>query len=312
MSLRSSPSLKTIFTVIPLSEWTNLISLGASEPQEGQITLTLSLSLKKTMISSLSRTWACFLRISWRRYSLISKGKQRLFLLFPSFFQFEWDAIICFDERYKDFLRQVYPEGKIHIIPFPCHRWLEGDKEEARKKLALPLDKKIVFAFGQKWRHMTDEETVATLKELSHEYPLKLVIISGAQRVFGFEGLDCEIRKEVLEVPKLYDYLHAADVMIFGKHSIPNAAVLSSTVHLCLGSGCPILARDSNFFDFIDEEVFRYKDMEDFEQSLRSIFQGSAEVEEKRRATKRYCEANSGEKVAQRFIELFESGLAGM
>jgi len=229
----------------------------------------------------------------------------------PSFFQFEWDAIICFDARYKDFLRQVYLEGKIHIIPFPCHRWLEGYKDEARKKLALPIDKKIVFAFGQKWRHINDEETVATLKKLSHEYPLELVIISGAQRVFGFEGLDCEIRKEVLEVPRLYDYLHAADVMIFGKHSIPDAAVLSSTVHLCLGSGCPILARDSNFFDFIHEEVFRYKDMEDFEQSLRSIFQGSAEVEGKRRATKRYCEANSAEKVAQRFIGLFESGLSG-
>lgn len=225
----------------------------------------------------------------------------------PSFFQFDWDAIVCFDPRYQDFLKQVYPEERIHIIPFPCHRWLEGDKEEARRSLALPSDKKIVFAFGQKWRHMNAPDTVGALNELSHECPIKLVILSGAQRVFGFEGLDCETRKEVLEHPKIYDYLHAADVTIFGKHSIPGAAVLSSTIHLCLGSGCPILVRDSNFFDFIHDEVFKYRDVEEFKQKLAHIFQGSVEVEERRRAAKRYCEANSAEKVAQRFIELFES-----
>jgi len=38
-----------------------------------------------------------------------------------------------------------------------------------------------------------------------------------------------------------------------------------------------------------------------------SIFQGSGEVEEKKEAAKRYCEANSAERVAQRFIELFEA-----
>ena len=70
-----------------------------------------------------------------------------------------------------------------------------------------------------------------------------------------------------------------------------------------------MLVRDSNFFDFIHEEVFKYKDIEEFKQKLVSIFQGSAEVEEKRRAAKRYCEANSAERVAQRFVELFASDL---
>ncbi len=38
-----------------------------------------------------------------------------------SFYQFDWDALVCFDHRYKKFLKEVYPEEKIHIIPFPCH-----------------------------------------------------------------------------------------------------------------------------------------------------------------------------------------------
>ena len=88
----------------------------------------------------------------------------------PSFYQFDWDAIICFDYRYKNFLKQSFPEEKIHVIPFPCHGWQEGNQFEARKRLNLPLEKKIVFAFGQKWRHMLD--LVPALKELSKKYPI--------------------------------------------------------------------------------------------------------------------------------------------
>lgn len=220
----------------------------------------------------------------------------------PSFFQFDWDAIVCFDHRYKGFLREVFPEDKIYTIPFPCHRWMEEDKVEARKKLALPLDKKIIFAFGQKWRNMLD--TVPAIKELSPKYPIKVVIISGAQRVYGFEELDSEIRKEVLEHPKVYDYLHAADAMIFGKQSA-QGVVLSSTAHLCLGSGCPLIVRDSNFFELMDREVLKYKDLEEFKRNLEDVFLNTS-LEENRKAAKRYVEKNSANEVAKRFIELFE------
>jgi len=221
----------------------------------------------------------------------------------PSFFQFDWDAIVCFDHRYKSFLREVFPEDKIYTIPFPCHRWLEGDKVEARRRLALPLDKKIIFTFGQKWRNMLD--TVPAIKELSQRYPITVVIKSGAQRVYGFDELDSEIRKEVLEHPKVYNYLHAADAMILGKHSA-RGVVLSSTAHLCLGSGCPLIARDSNFFELMDKEVLKYKDLEEFKANLEDIFRNSTRLEENREAAKRYVEENSADKVAKSFIELFE------
>jgi len=35
------------------------------------------------------------------------------------FYDFDWDAIVCFDERYKKFVKTKYPEEKIHIIPYP-------------------------------------------------------------------------------------------------------------------------------------------------------------------------------------------------
>jgi len=223
----------------------------------------------------------------------------------PSFYQFEWDAIVCFDDRYKNFLKEVYPEEKIYIIPFPCYPWKPGDKEKVRKKLGLPLDRKIIFVFGQKWRNMLD--TVPALLDISKKYPLLLLIFSAAQRVYGFEklGRKVRIRKEVLEQERIYDYLYAADAMIFGKRS-SEGAVLSSTAHLIMGSGCPIIARDSNFFESMDREVLKYKNLEDFKECLVSVFEQDKRYEECRKAAKEYVERNSSDKIANRFIKLFE------
>lgn len=223
----------------------------------------------------------------------------------PSFYQFDWDALVCFDYRYKRFLKEVYPEEKIHIIPFPCHEWEEGNKQEARKRLALPLDKKIIFVFGQKWRRMVD--TVSTLKELNSSHPLLLLIFSGVQRVSGFKGLNIEIRKEVLDRERIYEYLHAADANIFGKESAEGAVVLSSTVHLIMGSGCPVIARDSNFFELMDREVMKYKDMEEFKTRMISAFAEDDRYQERRDAARKYVEKNSAKKVADMFLKLFSN-----
>lgn len=33
-----------------------------------------------------------------------------------TFYKFDGDAIVCFDERYREFLCNIYPEDKIHIM----------------------------------------------------------------------------------------------------------------------------------------------------------------------------------------------------
>lgn len=222
----------------------------------------------------------------------------------PSFYQFDWDAIVCFDYRYKNILREVYPENRIHIIPFPCHPWVKGNQEESRRRLGLPLDKKIIFVFGQKWRNMLD--TLPALLEIRKEYPLLLLIFSAAQRIYGLDILERNtiIRKEVLEQKMIYEYLSAADAMIFGKHSV-EGAVLSSTAHLILGSGCPIIARDSSFFELMGKEVLKYKDLEEFKECIVSAFEKDEKYEKSRKAAKEYVKKNSSNTVAEEFIKLF-------
>lgn len=39
----------------------------------------------------------------------------------PYFYKFGWDAVVCFDERYKDWLKNIYPAQQINIIPYPCY-----------------------------------------------------------------------------------------------------------------------------------------------------------------------------------------------
>jgi glycosyltransferase involved in cell wall biosynthesis len=149
-------------------------------------------------------------------------------------------------------------------------------------------------------------DLIPALKELSQEYPILVLITSGVQRVYGFEEVNAEVRKEVLEEEEAYDYLHAADSMVFGKYSV-KGAVLSSTIHFSLGSGCPIVARDSNFFEFMDKEVLKYRNLEEFKQKLRLIFDKDNKIGETREAAKRFVEKNSAEKIAKQFIGLFNS-----
>jgi glycosyltransferase involved in cell wall biosynthesis len=225
----------------------------------------------------------------------------------PSFYSHDWDALICFDNRFKDFFSKVYPEEMIRIIPFPCTGWNPGDKKKAREELDLPSDVKIVFVFGQKWRHIKKEE-IEVLKELSNTYDLLTIIISETQRVVGFDLSECThiFKKEVLERDKLQQYLHASDTWLFPKRSLDNFAVLSSTIHFALGSGCIATARDSNFLYGMKDAVLRYNTKEEFRQCLIDAFEKTDNWKKARVAAKRFCEEHESEKVSKMFLELFK------
>lgn len=225
----------------------------------------------------------------------------------PSFYQNDWDALVCFDERFKDFLTRVYPNNMINVIPFPCAKWDPGDKKEARKQLGLPLESKIVFIFGQKWRHLQEEE-IQVLRELHEDYDLLVLIISETQRVVGVDLSGCHYRfeKEVLERDKLYQYLHASDTWLFPKRSVDNYAVLSSTIHFAVGSGCIATAIDSNFLYGMRDSVLHYTNRQDFKKCLIEAFEQGDEWKKAREAAKRCSKEHDTDKIAGMFLDLFE------
>jgi len=170
----------------------------------------------------------------------------------PLYYKFDWDAIVCFDQRYKDYLIKSFRAEKIRIIPFPCHPLKLGDKRKARKKLGFPLDEKIVFSFG--FRPKDIVSVLPALKDVANEYCLRYVIISNpesdvaeladAKKMYDF--IDLQVRP--LPLDELYTYLHASDaLLIYRESSRKYQAVMSSSVCQVLGSGCPILFHESNY-----------------------------------------------------------------
>ena len=224
----------------------------------------------------------------------------------PTFYKFDWDAIVCFDERYKRFLCNIYPEDRIKIIPYPCHPLMPGDKKEARLKLNLPLDKKIIFNYGIGiYRHL---HLLPTIERVSKKYPLIFLTLTHIQEWFDlFDAAKTrykfiELRNGKLSINTLYTYLHASDCLLIHKDSA-EAIVVPSTAYLCLGAGRPILAYNTNFFETFDKEVLKYSSLQ---EALEDVFEQRDNVKSVLRTAEEYVKENSSIEIAQKFIQLFE------
>jgi len=219
----------------------------------------------------------------------------------------EWDGVICFDERFKKFTSILFPEEKIRVIPYPCHPLEKGDKQAARKMLGLPLDEKIIFAYGidaHTYLHL-----IPVLGKVAKDWPLRFLVITPIKE--WFDLFDClrrryrfvDARRASLSVENLYQCLHASDALLIHKDHSPDT-VLSSTAHLCMGSGCSILSYKTNFFECFEKETVKYETLKDLPERLKDIFEGK--IDSNLRAAERYAKKNSSVEVAKKFLELFK------
>ena len=237
----------------------------------------------------------------------------------PIFWKFEWDAVVCFDERYKQMWKKVYPEEKIHIISYPCNPLRKGDKNKSRQELNLPLDTKIVFMYG--WYPKTHIFSILPyLVELRKQYDFVLLL------VIAREYLDKELLKEIEkhdfiewrdELPptsKLDRYFHASDAHIFYKPKYefkPGEIMVSSSIFSYLGTLTPILAIESPHIQPLGRAVMKFSDMEELKDKLVSVFEGKPIVNQTLKDAEEYVIRNSKEKVVQEYIKLFKKLMRG-
>ncbi|MCH7682393.1 MAG: glycosyltransferase [Gemmatimonadetes bacterium] len=225
----------------------------------------------------------------------------------PLYYKFDWDIIVCFDQRYKDNLVKSFPAEKIHMIPYPYHPLKLGDKGEARKKLGLPPDDKIVFSFG--FRPEDVVSVLPVLKDVVKEYPFRYMIIANprsnldelreAKKKYDF--VDLQVKP--LPLDELYNFLHASDALLIHRESSKKyRAVLSSSVCQVLGSGCPILFHESNYVELYEDVIIKYRDFEDMKVKLINLFQNKFDL----KRIEDFLEDNKAERIAERFLQLFE------
>jgi hypothetical protein len=225
----------------------------------------------------------------------------------PLYYKFDWDAIVCFDQRYKDYLVKSFPAEKIHMISYPYHLLELGDKGKAREKLGLPLEEKIVFSFG--FRPKDIVSVLPVLKDVAEEYPLRYVIVANTESEVGelheakkkYDFIDLQVKS--LPLDELYTYLHASDALLINRESSQKyKAVVSSSVCQVLGSGCPILFHDSNFVELHGDEIVKYRNFEDMKARLIDIFGGKFNLNK----VKAFLKEHNAENIAKEFVLLFE------
>ncbi len=220
------------------------------------------------------------------------------------FYQLDWDGVVYFCRR-QSFLNDVYPQAK--RIHFPCFPLRKGDKLEARKRLELPLDKKIIYEFCQRGYRPFLRDLPEELKEKA----VLLVLIP-----LEYEFLEEEnpppwmiVRREkTLSHERFDDYLFASDAVMLHKFQSRYRAVVSSTGFQALGTGCPILVSgQSDFFFPFKEEIIRYEDIEDLKETLVDLIEGGERYKALQAKAENFVKENSPQKIAEEHIKLFRS-----
>lgn len=224
----------------------------------------------------------------------------------PFYYLFNWDAIVCFDDRYVDFIGNYFPRDEIHIIEYPCHPYTPGDKVGSRRELGFREDEKIVLSYG--FHPETVLKVIPALEYLSKRYDLRYVMavnpasnyeeVLGIARKYPF----IDIRVSALPLETLYKYIYASDAVLFYRESSSYRAVLSSSVRLTLGAGRPILFNECNFVERHGDEIVKYRDVDDLRLKLVRIFEEGFDDSEVRE----FLRSRDSRVVAKKFIGLFE------
>lgn len=224
------------------------------------------------------------------------------------FYKLNFDAIVCFDTRYKNALNGKYPEEKFHIIPFPCHPVVKvrGDKKRVMDELGIPGEKIILFSFGRQ-PLFEYEDYVWLANELKKKYDLKYLVVRSNEDTLPKKDF-LEVRRYRPDEEKIYEYLHASDIFLLPKGRTKNI-VVSSTVFQCLGALTPVVSPAARHVELMDKEIVKYKNREELKEKVIRLIEEEDLKEEVLRHAEQYVKENSVEKIAKKFIRMFEDVL---
>ena len=223
------------------------------------------------------------------------------------FYKIDWDKVVYFDRR-QEFLKKAYPDRSVYI-PFPCYSIRRKSKTAARKRLKLPLDKKIIYSFGLRGYHSYYMDLPHKLKR---NCVLLHIVSKDYQMLEELTPTDWRIVRKMnaLTAMDFDDYLFASDAVILHKFQSRFHAVLSSTVYEAMGTGCPIFVpSQSDFFHDWTNEVIHYRDLTALDDQLMELLKSAKKRKELETNANAFVESHSPERIAKQFVKLFEEML---
>ena len=221
---------------------------------------------------------------------------------YEDLYKLKFDAVVCFDSRFKKMLNEKYPEERIHIIPFPCRMVVKGDKKRAREELGIPRGKTVLFSFGKE-PLFEYEDYLWLANELKEKYDLKYLVLRSYGEIPPKSDF-LEVRRGRPQYEEIYRYLHASDVFLWPR-SEAETIVVSSTVFQCLGALTPIVVPAVKHVELLDKEVLKYKNRDDLKEKVVRVLEDEDFRKEVLNAAERYVIKNSSERIANEFIALF-------
>ncbi len=211
-----------------------------------------------------------------------------------------FDVIVVFDERFVNEMLQEYRDIA-WVIPYPCNPVRRSNRKFAEDGL-------IFFSFG---RQPAGEylDYIRALDYLSKKYDLTYWIVR-SDGYFPFNKRWIKLERRRLSEDELYECLHRSDIHLIPKGKTNNV-VVSSTLCQCLGALIPTVAPNTRHFETLPEydgvkPAVIYDDVDDLKAKLLRIVEDEDFRKRILKAAERFVEENKRDKIAKKFIDLFE------
>ncbi len=205
-----------------------------------------------------------------------------------------FDTLVVFDER---FIREVVGEFSdiTRVIPYPCHPAVRSSRKFAEDVLTF-------LSFGRQ----PEEEYEPYFKALDrfeekYDFVYRVIRSDGLLN-FSRRWLKQERRRLTNE--DVYTFLHSGDIHLIPKANI-DAVVVSSTAFQCLGALIPTVAPATRHFELLDC-VVKFNDVDDLVAKLERLIEDEDFRREIVKRAEKYVEENRCDKIAKKFIELYE------
>ena len=203
---------------------------------------------------------------------------------------------------------------KITSIPNPIdtHIYKKGNKEEARQRLGLPLDKKLILFASQRVTH--ENKGMSYLIEACRQLSdlCEVVILGGhAEEVVEQLPMKAYPLGYVNEEQRIVDVYNAADVFVLPSLSenLPN------TIMEAMACGVPCVAfKVGGIPEEIDHlkngYVAAYRDAEDLAKGIAWVLEEADYESLSQQAVHKVMQCYSQQSVAVRYLEVYQQAMA--
>lgn len=222
-------------------------------------------------------------------------------------------------------LRQGIKRNKIKVITHGTLLFPKISQKEARAKLRLPLERKIILTHSFIERRKNIDKVIKAVAKLKNDLPISYIHVGGVHpHVPGWLGqaylnecrelireldiaLEAVIVDRFISEEEMSYYLAAADILVVMEDSTYPEMHASGVMHT-VTPGKPVIASDiPDFAEFPDDAVYKINiDEESLEQAIKEVLSDPGLASRLSGNLLSYAQATSWENMAKRHVEVYE------